>query len=99
MDTATQVAKKDENGQVVISKLNEQLLQQVAAATNGTYVHMDNSDDAVAQVIAQYAQIEKKALGDTSLFTYTTFYSWLAIPMLALLLAELFISDRKRIRS
>ncbi|MGN6166440.1 MAG: VWA domain-containing protein [Flavisolibacter sp.] len=99
MDTATASAKKDETGQVIVSKLNEQLLQQIAATTNGTYIHLESADAAVKEIMAQYAQIDKKALGDTSLYTYETFYVWLAAPMLLFLLVELFIPDRKKIKA
>jgi Ca-activated chloride channel homolog len=91
-------AKKDPSGQVVISRLNEQILQQISTVTNGKYVHLDNADAAVKDVLSQFSQIEKKALGDTSLYNYNTYYSWLAIPMLLLLITELFLPDRKRLR-
>lgn len=96
VDTAHGGNKKDESGQVVISKLNEQLLQQIAAGTNGVYVHLENTDAAVKTVLDQYAGIEKKALGDTSLYVYETFYAWLVAPMVLLLLVELLIPDRKK---
>lgn len=74
--------KTDASGQAVVSKLNEQILQQIAQSTNGVYVHLQGADAAVKQVMEQYSQIEKKALGDTSLLTYHSFYAWLAAPML-----------------
>jgi Ca-activated chloride channel family protein len=92
------IPKKDASGQVVISKLNEEILQQIAKATNGIYVHLQSSDAAVTQVMAQYSQIDKKALGDTSLYTYHSFYAWMALPMLLLLVAEQFFPDRKKIK-
>lgn len=91
--------KTDASGQPVISKLNEQILQQIAQATNGIYVHLQSSDVAVKQVMNQYTQIEKKALGDTSLYTYESYYTWLALPMLLLLIAETFLPDRKKVKS
>lgn len=91
--------KTDASGQPVISKLNEQILQQIAQATNGVYVHLQNSDAAAKQVMAQYSQIDKKALGDTSLYTYQTYYTWLALPMLLLLITETFLPDRKKIKA
>jgi Ca-activated chloride channel family protein len=90
--------KKDASGQVVISKLNEEILQQIASATNGKYIHLQSADAAVTEVMGQYAQIEKKALGDSSLYTYKTYYAWLALPMLLLLLSELFLPDRKKLK-
>lgn len=89
--------KRDQAGAVVISKLNEDILKEIARATNGTYIHLESADEAVKQVMAQYAQIDKKALGDTSQFTYHTWYAWLVIPMFLILLAEIFIPDRKKI--
>jgi Ca-activated chloride channel homolog len=90
--------KKDETGQVVVSKLNEPLLQEIAKSTNGVYVHLQNSEEAVKSVLGQYSQIERKALGDQSLMNFETFYFWLAAPMLLLLLIEIFLPDRKKIR-
>lgn len=99
IDTATGRPKTDESGQVVISKLNEGLLRDLATATNGTYVHLESADAAVGTVLAQYSQIEKKALGDVSSYTYNTFYMWVAVPMLLFLLVELFIPDRKKLKA
>ena len=90
-------AKKDESGNLVISKLNEQLLQRIAAATNGEYLYLESTDDAVNKMAAQLSQIEKKAFGDSSMFTYKTFYLWLVLPMFLLLLAELFMPDKRNI--
>jgi Ca-activated chloride channel family protein len=96
IDTVTQAARRDASGNVIISRLNEALLQQIATTTNGIYRNFQNTDKAVAEIIAQLSQVEKKALGDTSLFTYQTFYAWLAVPMLLLLTLELFFPDRKK---
>jgi Ca-activated chloride channel family protein len=95
-DTATGQPKTDESGHVIVSKLNQPLLQQLATISNGKYVHLENPADAANEIMEQYKDIEKKALGDTSLYTYKTFYGWLLIPALLLLLIELFISDRKK---
>lgn len=91
--------KKDAMGQDVVSKLNERILQQIAAITNGKYVHLENSDEAVKAVMDQFSQIDKKALGDTSLMNYHSYYGWLAAPMLLLLMTEIFVPDRKKIKS
>lgn len=99
MDSAGKPRIDPTNGQPVVSRLNEDILKQVAAATNGTYVHLQSTEPAVSQILAQYANIEKKALNDTSLYTYTSFYYWLVLPMVLLLLADLLISDRKKQRS
>lgn len=96
IDPATKQPKTDETGQVVVSKLNEEILKQVSARTNGVYVRLENAESAVRTVLAQFRDIEKKALQDVSLYNYESFYMWLAFPMLLLLLTEMFISPRKR---
>jgi Ca-activated chloride channel homolog len=60
-------------------------------------VHLQSSDAAAKEIMNQYSQIDKKALGDTSLYTYQTYYAWLALPMLLLLITETFLPDRKRV--
>ena len=97
LDTVTHGAKKDESGQVVVSKLNEALLQGLATGTHGTYIHLEAVAPAVATLLDQYKNVDKKALVDTSGLFYESFYWWLVLPMLLLLLVELFISDRKKV--
>jgi Ca-activated chloride channel family protein len=79
-------------------QLNEEILQKIAAQTNGKYVHMENTDETLKEIMGQYTQIEKKALGDTSMFNYETYYHWMSIPMLLLLITEIFLPDRKKLR-
>ena len=96
IDPATGVNKKDELGNDVISKLNETTLKQVAANTNGIYVHLESTDEAVDLLMKQLSQIEKKAFGDVSNMNYKTWYLWFAAAMLVLLFTENFIPERKR---
>lgn len=83
-------------GSAVISKLNEELLKQIAENTNGIYVHLQDTDRAVARLIEQLSQIEARAFTDVSLINFRAYYWWFAGIMLILLLAEYFLPDRKR---
>lgn len=95
-DPITGGNKKDELGNDVISKLNEEGLREIASNTNGIYVRLQDSDEAVKQLLKQLSQIESKAFGDVSLTNYKTFYWWFAGGMLLLLLAEYFIPETKK---
>lgn len=95
-DTTANAPRRDASGNVIISRLNEALLQQLATTTNGIYRNLDNTDKTATELVQQLGQVEKKALGDTSAFTYHTFYIWLALPMLLLLGMETFFPDRKK---
>ncbi|MDP9230380.1 MAG: VWA domain-containing protein [Bacteroidota bacterium] len=95
IDPETGETKKDETGNIVISKLNESELMMIAEKTNGIYLHLQSTDEAVGSLINQLSQIEGKAYGDTSLMNYETYYWIFAAIMLALLFVELFIPERK----
>ncbi len=97
-DPATGENKKDDAGNTVVSKLNETGLKEIAAATNGVYVKLESSDEAVRAIRAQLSQIERKAFGDVSLMNFKTWYPWLAGCMFLLLLIELLIPETEKKR-
>jgi Ca-activated chloride channel family protein len=80
---------------VVISKLNEEALRQIAVATNGVYHRLQGSDETIAVLLKQFSQIEKKSFDDNSLLDYKSFFQWFAAAMFLLLLAEFFIQEIK----
>lgn len=96
-DPATGQNKVDPaTGSAVISKLNEEELKQIAANTNGIYVRLQESDEAVRQLQEHLSQIESKAYGDVSLMNFKAYYWWFAAAMLLLLLIEYFIPETKK---
>lgn len=97
IDPATGTEKKDEAGNTVISKLNEEGLKKIAKATNGIYFRLQNSDDAVAAITAQLSQIDRKAFGDVSMMNFRNYFIWFALAMFILLLIEIFIPERRKI--
>jgi Ca-activated chloride channel homolog len=96
-DPATGQNKRDEMGNTVISKLNEEELKSLAENTNGVYVRLQSSDESVDVVKKSLSQIENKAFGDVSLMNFKTYYWWFAGAMLIFLLIENFIPERKRV--
>ena len=75
---------------------NQEELEAIADNTNGAYIHLQGSDEAVEAVKKQLSQIESRAFGDVSLMNFKTYYWWFAGAMLILLLAEYFIPERKK---
>ncbi len=51
IDPETKEPKKDDKGNIVISKLNEQELTGISDATNGIYIHLENLEDATITLI------------------------------------------------
>jgi Ca-activated chloride channel family protein len=95
-DSATNDYKRDAMGNIVISKLNEDELKQIAEKTNGIYVHFESSDQTINELMHQLSQVEKKTFTDVSLLNYTTYYMWFAGVMLLLLILEFILPERKR---
>jgi Ca-activated chloride channel family protein len=95
-DSATNDYKRDAMGNVVVSKLNEAILQQIAQKTNGIYVHFENGEQTVDALMKQLSQVEKKTFVDISLLNYKTYYMWFTMAMFLLLILELIIPERRR---
>lgn len=96
VDPATNTLKKDEQGNTVISKLNEAELQQLADATNGRYIRLDNVDDVLITMTQQLESVEKKSLSDAEFIDYKSYFQWFLGIGLVLLLAEYFLPERRR---
>lgn len=98
MDPATGMEKRDDAGNIVITKLNDDELRSIAEKTNGIYLKLDNSEEAIAQLKTQLSQIKKKAFNDQSLLNFTSYYFWFAGAMFLGLLWEGLISEKKKIK-
>jgi len=95
IDPVTRETKKDENGQIVISKLNEAELNQIADLTNGSYIRLDNVDDALITLTQRLDGIEKRATTDTDYISYRSYFQWFLAAALIILLVEFLLPERK----
>jgi len=96
IDPETKEVKKDEKGNTVISKLNEQELTGISDATNGIYIHLENLEDATITLTQRLDSIEKRALTDSEFINYKNYFPWFIGLAGLLLVIELFIPERKR---
>lgn len=97
VDPETGTTKKDMNGNTVITRLNETLLQEIAKASNGIYVKLEDVDAAVKQIMEKLSTIEQKSLQDAAYINYKSFFQWFIAAALLLLAVELFIPERKKV--
>lgn len=95
-DPASGDYKLDAMGNVVVSKLNETELQQIASQTNGVYVHFQSSEQSVNDLMKQLSQVEKKTFTDVSLLNYKSYYMWFTGAMFLVLLLEFILPERRR---
>lgn len=87
---------KDEQGHVVKTRLDESTLQQIAQLTDGGYVRSQGGGVGLEEVYAQISAMEKKDLGSRTLSHYRHRYQWPLAFSLICLIAESFLSDRRR---
>ncbi len=87
--------RKDKEGNTIISKLNEQMLQEIASAGNGTYVRANNTQAGLSTLFSEINKMEKKEIG-TMVFTdyKDRFQLFLSIALL-LLFFDLILLSRK----
>jgi Ca-activated chloride channel family protein len=78
--------KKDAEGNVVVSKLNEGNLEKLARATGGSYLRATSAALDPTPVIRQIDRMEKRTIESQSLSTLAERFQWpLALAALALL--------------
>lgn len=86
---------KDKEGNTVVTKLNLDLLQQIAANTNGTCVRASTSDAGLEQILDQIQKMNKKLIASKVYRDYDEQYMLFVIPAFLLLLIDIFITEKK----
>jgi Ca-activated chloride channel family protein len=88
IDPATGEQKLDENGQPVITKLNEEELKSLAASTGGTYTLLTNTNRTADELINVIDQMEGKNYGSVLFTDYVSYFQYFIGAALLLLIAE-----------
>lgn len=87
--------KKDAQGEVVITKLNESVLQDIAADGNGEYINGSNTEEAVEYIKEQLNQMDKTEFEAKQFAEYKDQFQWFLGGGLLLLFLDIFVLDRK----
>lgn len=86
---------KDNNGQIVLSALNEQMCQQVAKAGNGVYIHVDNTSDAQEKLNKELSKLQS-GISDTVVYSeYNEQFQIFGIILLLLLIVETILLESR----
>ena len=89
--------KKDKNGEIVLSQLDDQTLKEIASVSNARYFNSSLGAFVMNQVYQEISYHEKKRLEDSLLKFHQDRYQWFLAIGLLLLFLEIFLSDRKYI--
>ena len=83
-------------GEQVWSKMNGQILSQIATETDGAYIPAGTKRVDMGNVYHGYvANVEQTEFETAKINAYVARFQWLAVPALALLLLEVLVSTRR----
>ena len=97
-DPETKSVKLDENGNPVVSKLNEEELRSIASAGHGTYTLLQNPDDAAGKLIRNLESMEQKNQGADS-YNYSSYFQYFLLAgFLALIIEWLLPGTNQKVK-
>ena len=85
----------DNEGNVVVSRLNEQMSMEIAQSGQGLYVRADNTNRAVQALVAQLDELETTTSSSLSYSEYDEKFTVFAWVLLVILMIEVLIYDKK----
>jgi len=97
MDPETGQYKRDDKGQIVISKLNEKELSDIAKAGDGIYQLYTNTDAVASNIKNQLANSGKETTTSDSLYmSFKQYFQYFLGAAFILLLIEFFFSEKRK---
>jgi Ca-activated chloride channel family protein len=87
--------KKDSQGNVIISKLNETMLRQIAAAGNGKFILASNRSGGLEQILDEINQLEKTEFESRMFSDYEDRFQYFIAAALLFIVLEFFIFERR----
>lgn len=86
--------RKDVDGNVVVTKLNEQMCLDIAGEGRGVYVRVDNTNTAFRTVSKELDKLSKSEITTTAFANYNEQFQSFAIIALLLLIFDFFVFER-----
>ena len=87
--------EKDKDGNVIVTRLNEQMCQEIAKAGNGMYIRVDNSNSAEKILNEEISKLAKEDVESQVFTDFDEQFQVLAWLVLILLVIEMLILERK----
>ena len=87
--------KKDSEGNVVISKLNQEILLELAEDTSGVYIDASNTEATITAISDFLVQLDKTAFETQTYSNYKDQFQWFIAIAFFILVIEFLIPERK----
>lgn len=93
-DFGFQQVKKDQKGQVVITKLNDEVLQKIASESKGTYIYENQISKAVSSIKSALSNVEQQEFKAQQLAQKQSQFQWFLGIAFLLLLIDFFMVNQ-----
>ena len=87
--------KKDNNGETVITRLNEEILESIASKANGVYINGKNTNELVDQIREILNKMDKKEFESKQYADFKDQFQWFLGLALFFLFLDGFLLERK----
>lgn len=89
--------KKDNEGNIVLTKLDENILKTISEKTDGKYYRGSNTEDELEAIYNDLAKIQQSEYGSKRITEYEDRFYYFLFPAIFILIGEFFISSNKSI--
>jgi Ca-activated chloride channel family protein len=86
---------KDVDGNIVVTKLDEDILKKIALSTNGNYVRANNSNIGLDEIYAQIKKMKKQDLESTMYTEYNDQFQIFSAIAVFFMIIDFIIMDRR----
>jgi Ca-activated chloride channel family protein len=87
--------KKDDKGEVVITKLNENILKDMAIQTGGIYFKGDNTSSVVSSIVEELKEMDKQEFESKQFVSFKDQFQWFLFVGLFLIILDVVVFERK----
>lgn len=86
---------KNQKGKIVITRLNEKMLQEIAAAGNGAYARANNASVGLDKILQRLNKIQKHEIEEKQFTAYEHRFQYFLAVSIFFLILELLLVERK----
>ncbi|MFP4527000.1 MAG: vWA domain-containing protein [Candidatus Kapaibacterium sp.] len=87
--------RQNDQGETIVTKLNAQMLQQIAAQAGGRFLRSSVADPDLSVLVEEIAKMEKTEFGAKVFTDYEDRFQYFIAAGILLLLIEMFFSERR----
>ena len=89
------VYQKDHQGKIVVSKLDQTMLQEIAASGGGVFIRATNTQTGLNKLFERINKMEKKEMEERIYTDFEHRFQYLLAIALFFILLDIFVPERK----